>query len=111
MDWSMVEATPKYNPFMFELARNVRGWTMHACAKKCGLPTSALYQIERGDRVPTDEEFAALQETLEFPPNFFHQWYETKIELHGCMGKNVPIDYYQYKVFRDVNPPRMAIVK
>lgn len=100
---------PAYNPFQFELARHVRG--LHRCelAKNCGMKTVDIKAIENGDRLPTADELKILMDdnALYFPEAFFTQWHEYILDMSGYLAKNVPIDYYKYKVFRDLNRPQM----
>ena len=97
---------------MFEVARNVRGWTKADLSKKCNLTTKRISQIENGNVEPTQDEVDAIagQYACDFPLSFFQQWWETRLDFSGCVARNVPINYYKYKVFRDLNPPPLAIV-
>lgn len=107
MDWSKVKKVPEYNPYTFLLARHVRGWTKSDLSKKCKLPVATISKIENGEREPTLEEVIAIasEHAAHFPITFFRKWYETEIKFDGCLAKNIPINYYKYKVFRDLNPP------
>lgn len=97
---------------MFEVARHIRGWTKIDLSRRCKLSVKIISEIENGDREPTLEEVEAIaaKHACHFPLTFFKQWWETKLDLSGHFAKNVPIDYYKYKVFRNANPPRLSIV-
>jgi len=109
VDWSKVNL-PKYNPNQFELARHLDGLTRSQYAKVAGLSVKRYTAIEKGDIVPTEEDvcliLAAQGHVLK---GFYEQWPETEIDCSGFFGKPVAIDYYKYKVFRDINPPRMKL--
>lgn len=112
MDWSKVKATPKYNPHMFELCRCLDGVPRYKFAKLAGMTTKRYSAIESGDVVPTEIEFQGiLGAQTHVIASFFEQWPEYELDMSGPLAKNVPIDYYKYKVFRDMNPPRMAVIK
>lgn len=110
MDWSYVKNTPKYNPFMFEVARHVRGFIKSDVRYCTGISVKNISDIENGVRLPTETEVKLLCKGLNFPISFFEQWWKTKLDISGPLAKNIPIDYYKYKVFRDINPPKMQIV-
>jgi len=111
MDWSQVKNYPKYNPFMFEVARHVRGFTKGDVKYSTGIATKSISDIENGNRLPTDKEVELLSKGLNFPLTFFGQWWETQLDMSGPIAKNVPIDYYKYKVFREINPTPFTIYK
>jgi transcriptional regulator with XRE-family HTH domain len=112
MDWSKVKAFPKYNPHLFELCRCLDGAPRYKFAKAAGLTTKRYSAIENGDVVPTDEEFQGiLGAQTHVIASFFEQWPEYELDMSGPLARNVPIDYYKYKVFRDLNPPRMGVVR
>lgn len=104
-DWGKIRM-PKYNPFQFEIARHTRRLTKSELARKCKLPTVVISNIENGEKLPSEEEMKIIIEVLNYPISFFEQFNETKVEFNGCIGRNIAIDYYQYKVFRDINAPR-----
>ena len=110
MDWDKVKAFPKYNPHMFEMARCLDGLARYEFAKRAGMPTKRYTAIEKGDVAPTEDEFRAIVAAqTHVIDTFYEQWPETELDMSGYFGKNVAIDYYKYKVFRDLNPPRMKI--
>lgn len=112
MDWSKVKKTPRYNPFMFEVARHVRGWTKTDLSKRCKLAVKTISQIENGEIEPTQVQVDVLasEHGTNFPLSFFEQYLETKLDMSGPIARNIPINYYKYKVFRDINPPQMSAV-
>jgi transcriptional regulator with XRE-family HTH domain len=109
VDWSKTNL-PRYNPHQFELARNLDGLARYQFAKKAKLSTKRYTEIENGDVSPTEREVdnitAAQSHVLRA---FFEQWPETEIDCSGFFGKVAAIDYYKYKVFRNINP-RMQVV-
>jgi transcriptional regulator with XRE-family HTH domain len=109
MDWSKVKKTPKYNPWMFEVARNVRALSMSDVARRTELPIKTISQIEKGIVAPTSEHVFRISRTLAFPESFFQQWRPTKLDISGPLAKNIPIDYYQYPVFRKLNSQMQAV--
>lgn len=112
MDWSLVKRTPKYNPFMFEVARHIDGLAKWEFAKRAGLTTKKYSDIEGGNIEPTEEEFNKIVTSqTHFIKSFFEQWWETELDISGPFAKNVPIDYYKYKIFRDLNPPPLKAIK
>ena len=104
MDWSQVKRTPKYNPFMFEVARYSRGLVKTDVKYSTGISTKSITEIESGNRLATDKEMELLCKALNYPISFFQQWHETRLDMSGHLAKNVPIDYYKYKIFREINP-------
>jgi hypothetical protein len=109
IDWSKV-VLPKYNPHQIELCRNLDGLARWEFAKLAGLTTKRYTAIEKGDIAPTDDEMQAiLKAQTHVLIGFYEQWPETEIDCSGFFGKPIAIDYYKYKVFRDINPPRMAV--
>lgn len=111
MDWSKVKQVPKYNPMMFTLCRHLDGSAKWEFAKRAGLTTKRLSDIENGISEATDEEVkkitACQTHVIE---TFFEQWheYETKFLPYG--GIPVQINYYKFKIFRDANPPQLSVV-
>lgn len=111
MDWDKVKAFPKYNPHQFELCRNLDGLARYQFAKLAKLSTKRYTAIENGEVAPTEEEFQGiLKAQTHVIDTFFEQWPETEMDCSGYYGKPVAIDYYKYKVFRDLNPPRMKVL-
>jgi len=111
IDWSAVNL-PRYNPYQFELARHLDGRTKAQTAKAAGMSTKRYSDIEKGNSAPTPEEVTqitmAQSHVIE---TFFEQWHETEIDWSsGCCGRPVAIDYYKYKVFRDINKPRLKVL-
>jgi len=90
---------------MFEVARHLDGLSKCEFAKRAGLSTKRYSDIEGGNINPTDEEVQCiLKSQTHVIETFFEQWWETKLDMSGPLAKNIPIDYYQYKVFREINP-------
>jgi DNA-binding XRE family transcriptional regulator len=111
VDWSKVNL-PKYNPHQFELARNLDGLTRSQYAKVAGLSIKRYTSIEKGDIAPTEEDVCLILTAQgHVLKGFYEQWPETEIDCSGYFGKPVAIDYYKYKVFRDMNKPRMKVLK
>ena len=111
MDWKKVDKVPNYNPFQFQLAREVRGSARYEIAQESKISTKRISDIEKGNIEATEEEVKKLSEVLDFPIGFFEQFHETTLDCSGFFGRSVQIDYYKYKIFRDINPPQMAIVQ
>lgn len=112
MDWSLVKKVPDYNPKMFKLVRQLDGLTKSQFAKRAGLTTKRYFDIEAGNVNPTNPEFQAILKSQDHViETFFEQWPKTEIDFTGCIGVNIPINYYKYKIFRDINPPPLIIVK
>lgn len=110
IDWSSVNL-PRYNPFQFLLCRNLTGLAKWQYAKKAGMTTKRYADIEGGNATPTEEEVdKILSAQTTVIRSFFEQWYETEIDISNGFGICKPIDYYKYKVFRDINSPKMKIV-
>jgi hypothetical protein len=111
IDWTKV-SLPRYNPHQFELARNLDGLARYEVAKKAGLSTKRYGDIEKGLSMPTEAEVdGILSAQTHVLRGFFEQWPETEIDCSGFFGKPVAIDYYKFKIFRDINPPRMKVLK
>lgn len=109
VDWSKANL-PKYNPHQFELARHLDGLARWEFAKKAGMTTKRYTDIEKGNLTPTEQEVDAITKAQNHAlRGFFEQWPETTIDISGPLCKMAAIDYYQYKIFRDINP-RMKIV-
>jgi transcriptional regulator with XRE-family HTH domain len=111
IDWSKVNL-PRYNPCQFELARNLDGLTKAQFAKTAGLSTRRYTDIEKGDVVPTEVEVDAITGAqTHVLRGFFEQWHETETDFSKVIPVPVAIDYYKFKIFRDINPPRMKVLK
>ena len=110
VDWSKVDL-PKYNPYQFELSRNLDGKTRSQLARKAKIPYKRYCDIEAGVVAPTDAEVVQIMKAqTHVIHSFFEQWPETTLDFSGVIAIPVAIDYYKYKVFRDINPPRMKVV-
>lgn len=59
------------NPSRIELARKRRGLTKTALARRAGIATRSLYDVESGQATPTPETLTALSQALRFPIEFF----------------------------------------
>ncbi len=112
MDWTNVRATPKYNPFTFQLCRHLCGLAKCEFAKKAGLTTKRYSDIETGNVLPTESEFnAILQSQSHATAGFFEKYPTFELDISKGWGENIPINYYKYKVFRDLNPSPLSICK
>jgi hypothetical protein len=110
VDWSTVNL-PKYNPRQFELCRHLDGLARWEFAKRAGLSTKRYTAIENGDVAPTDEEVEQIVKSqTHVMLGFLQKWPETEPDFSKVVAVPVAIDYYKYKVFRDINPPRMKVV-
>lgn len=110
VDWSNV-VLPVYNPHQILLARQLSGFSGVEIAKRAHMRYERYRDMERGEKVPTAEEMIRIrnaQDTVTL--SFYRQWPETELETTtvGMIPKE--IDYYKYKVFRDINKPRMKLV-
>lgn len=103
-NWKGIDKLPEYNPFMFEVARHVRGKDISYVSEAIRIPVSQIKKIENGHIAPTKTQVEILSNWYNFPISFFQQWWDTKIDFTGPVGRNIPIDYMKYKVFRDLNP-------
>lgn len=109
VDWSKVNF-PKWNPRQFKLCRNLDGLAKWEFAKRAGLATKRYSDIEAGNILPTDEEFKKIFESqTHVIEGFFQQWPETEPDFSFHPARMKSIDYYQYKVFRDINRPREMV--
>lgn len=61
----------RFSPTRLMLARARRRLTQAALADRCGLSRRILVAYERGTTQPTDDNLAALAQTLDFPASFF----------------------------------------
>lgn len=112
MDWTKVKNVPKYNPMMFTLARHLEGLAKYKWAKRAGIAAKRLSDIEAGNVLATDEEVVALTKANSHViETFFMQWHEFETDFSKGFGVSVPINYYKFKIFRDVNPPPHCITK
>jgi len=109
VDWGKANL-PKYNPYQFRLCRELNGDTRAQFAKKAILSTARYVDIEKGNVTPTEEEvdniFTAQHHVLR---PFFEKWPETRPDFSKVVAVPIAIDYYEYKIFRDINP-RMKII-
>ena len=111
MEWSKVEKLPKYNPWCFGLMRHLEGLSRSEFARKAKMSTAALKAIEFGEIEPTEEQVDALVSAQShLLKSFLGDWPETELDISGPLAKNVPINYYKYKVFRDLNKPPLRVV-
>lgn len=55
------------------LARTRRGLTKVALARRAGISTRALYDLESGKATPTGDTLVAIAEALRFPVGFFYR--------------------------------------
>ena len=109
VDWATINL-PKYNPYQFELCRNLDGLPRYAFAKRAGLTTRRYKEIETGESLPTDEAVTKiLKSQTHVTGSFFEKWPETKLDFNQVVAVPVAIDYYQYKVFRNINPRMKSV--
>jgi len=110
MNWENVRAVPKWNPYKFELCRHLNGMGKGEFARKVGLPLRRYSAIENGEIEPTDDEVRRICDAqTHVLINFFEDWPLTTLDISGPFARTVPINYYRYKVFRDLNPPKMSV--
>lgn len=62
-----------FNPEMLQLARESRGMTQSALAKKAGLTQGFVSRAENGDKEPSTEKLEAMSRALAYPIRFFFQ--------------------------------------
>lgn len=62
----------RVSPSRIALARKRRRLTKVALARRSGLSTRGLYDIESGQAVPTEDTLSVLSEVLRFPRKFFY---------------------------------------
>lgn len=106
IDWENINL-PKYNPRQFRLCRHLDGLARWEFAKKAGLPTKRYTDIENGNVPPTEEEVdKILAAQTHVTRGFFEEWPETEPDFSKVVAVPMAIDYYQYKVFRDINKPK-----
>lgn len=114
MNWKNVRAVPRWNPYKFEVCRHLNGMGKGEFAGKVGkvgMSARRYSAIENGEIVPTDEEVRGICEAqTHVLIGFFEQWPLTTLDFSGPFVRTVPIDYYRYKVFRELNPPQMVVV-
>lgn len=97
---------PKYNPWTIKLARNLEGVARYEFAKRSKLTTKRYTDIENGDAVPTEAEIDKIAKaSTHVLRSFFEQWQYTEPDFSQAVARPIPIDYYKYKVFRDINRP------
>lgn len=98
---------PKYNPWTIRLARNLEGVARYEFAKLCKLTTKRYTDIENGEVPPTEEEIDKIAKaSTHVLRSFFEQWQYTEPDFSQVVARSIPIDYYKYKVFRDINKPQ-----
>ena len=111
MDWSKVNKTPKYNPHMIQMARHLECLSVKEMAAAAGLSGKKYSDIENGKIEPTEEEMIKITAAqTHVILSFYEQYPETDLDISGPLAKNVPINYYKYKVFRDMNPPPLSFL-
>lgn len=74
-----------FNPAMFKLAREFRGYTQKDLEIKSGIKQGVLSRYEHSLRVPGEEHLALIANALQFPEDFFFQKgedYPTGIIFH-----------------------------
>lgn len=104
IDWYNITELPKYNPFMFEIARHTRGEHKSKSALSMKMSVKDISDIEKGIRLPTIEEINKMCKWYNYPESFFQQWLKYKLDLSGCLAKNIPINYMEYPIFKKMNP-------
>lgn len=98
---------PKWNPRMIEIARHLEGIARYEFAKRAKISTKRYTEIENGNVTPTDEEMQNIAKTsTHVLITFFEQWPLTEPDFRQVVPRPIPIDYYKYKVFRDINKPQ-----
>lgn len=110
IDWANINL-PKYNPRQFELCRHLDGLAKWEFAKRAAMTTKRYADIENGHVSPTEAEVdQILKAQTHVVRSFFEQWPETEPDFSKVVAVPKAIDYYKYKVFRDINPPRMKVI-
>lgn len=74
-----------FNPAMFKLAREFRGYTQKDLETKSGIKQGVLSRYEHALRIPGEEHLLKIAEALQFPKEFFFQKgedYPTGIIFH-----------------------------
>lgn len=74
-----------FNPAMFKLAREFRGYTQKDLETKSGIKQGVLSRYEHSLRAPGEEHLSKIAEALQFPKEFFFQKgedYPTGIIFH-----------------------------
>lgn len=94
-----------YNPWAIELAMNSRGLSVAELAMHSGIKKVVLQALINGDIEATFDQAEILGAALKYPPKFFQQWFETRIEFRNgtSMGKSIQIDYGRYRIL-NVHP-------
>ena len=106
VDWSQVNI-PKYNPYMFQLCRNLDGLAKWEFAKRAKLTTKRYSDIEDGNVLPTEEEVESIVKAqTHVIKKFFEEWPDNTPDFTKVVATPKAIDYYQYKIFRDINRPQ-----
>lgn len=103
-NWVGIDKLPAFNPFMFEIARHSRGQTISYVSAANKITAKKISSIENGNHIPNQKDVERLAYWYDYPITFFQQWWDTSLDISGHCGKNIPIDYMKYKVFRDLNP-------
>lgn len=81
-------------------------------ARRSGLSLKRYLDIERGNIEPTEDEFDAIHKAqTHVLKTFYEQIFDTRLDISGPLARNIPIDYYQYKIFRDKNPVPFTVHK
>ncbi len=107
MDWAKVKNVPTYNPVRIKLMRELEGLAKYEIARKAKIATKRYSDIESGNILPTDEEIDRLIASQTHVIKGFLTIFdlcETVFKEYGGVPRK--INYYQFKIFRDINPPQ-----
>jgi len=98
---------PKYNPRKFKIGRELEGLSVTEFAKAAHLSYKTYSASEKGDISPTEIQVDKIAKAqTHVLRGFFEQWERTESDFTQVVARPKAIDYYQYKVFRDINKPR-----
>lgn len=97
----------KYNPWAIELAMNSRGMYESELAGATGLGAKVIEQLIAGEIEATKDQILIIGAILDYPPTFFEQWFESRVEFGPIMGRSIRIDYSKYKILTGRDQPKV----
>ncbi len=101
-----------YNPWALETAMHSRGMDVNELADICGMKDSDVQALINGDVEMSFDQALIFGINLNYPPSFFQQWFESRIEWggKGKMARSIPINYGQYKIMntKDKKPKTIS---
>src|SRR5437879_1600796 len=80
----MAEKTSGFYGGRLRLARNIQRWTQDQLAKKVGVTTPFVCQLETSRKRPAADVVSALSEALGFPPTFFSEPLHQEFRDEDC---------------------------